>query len=251
MRILISNDDGIHAPGLVALENIARSLSDDVWVVAPETDQSGFAHSLTLHDPLRARKIDERHFAVRGTPTDCIIMGVRHLLPGKPDLVLSGVNAGTNMADDVTYSGTVACAIEATLLGIPAIALSQAYEDFVGRIPFETAEALGPDILKKLVGQGIARGSFINVNFPNCAPDAVTGVEVTRQGNFAYDHGIDVEKRIDARRKPYYWLTFTRGEMQCCEGTDAFAISRHRVSVTPLRLDFTDVDAMDRLRSLF
>ena len=102
MRILISNDDGIHAPGLAALENIARALSDDVWVVAPETDQSGFAHSLTLHDPLRARKIEERRFAVRGTPTDCVIMGVRHLLPGRPDLVLSGVNAGTNMADDVT-----------------------------------------------------------------------------------------------------------------------------------------------------
>jgi 5'-nucleotidase len=251
MRILISNDDGIHAPGLVALENIARTLSDDVWVVAPETDQSGFAHSLTLHDPLRARKFDERRFSVRGTPTDCVIMGVRHLLPGKPDLVLSGVNAGTNMADDVTYSGTVACAIEATLLGIPAVALSQAYEDFVGRIPFETAEALGPDVLKKIVGQGIAHGTFVNVNFPNCAPEAVAGVEVTRQGNFAYDHGIDVEKRIDARRKPYYWLTFKRGEMLCAQGTDAFAISQNKVSVTPLRLDLTDGDAMERMRALF
>lgn len=251
MRILISNDDGIHAPGLVALENIARSLSDDVWVVAPETDQSGFAHSLTLHDPLRARKIDERRFAVRGTPTDCVIMGVRHILPGKPDLVLSGVNAGTNMADDVTYSGTVACAIEATLLGIPAVALSQSYEDFVGRIPFETAEAFGPDILRKLTGQGIAHGTFINVNFPNCPPSEVSGIEVTRQGNFAFDHGIDVEKRIDARHKPYYWLTFQRGEMLCAQGTDAFAISRNKVSVSPLRLDLTDNETMEKLKALF
>ena len=124
MRILCTNDDGIHAPGLQIVERIARSLSDDVWIVAPETDQSGLAHSLTLSEPLRLRKVSDKHFALRGTPTDCVIMGVRHLLPGRPDLVLSGVNAGTNMADDVTYSGTVACAIEATLLGIPAVAFS-------------------------------------------------------------------------------------------------------------------------------
>jgi 5'-nucleotidase len=124
LRILLTNDDGIHAEGLAVLERIARQLSDDIWVVAPEADQSGLAHSLTLSEPLRLRKIDDRHFALRGTPTDCIIMGVRRLMPEPPDLVLSGVNSGANLADDVTYSGTVAGAMEGTLLGFRSIALS-------------------------------------------------------------------------------------------------------------------------------
>src|SRR3954468_6173781 len=128
MRILITNDDGIHAPGLTVYEDIARALSDDVWVVAPETDQSGVSHSLSLNDPLRLREISDRHFAVKGTPTDCVIMGIRHLMhETKPDLVLSGVNRGQNVAEDVSYSGTVAGAIEGTILGVPSIALSQAY----------------------------------------------------------------------------------------------------------------------------
>src|SRR6202045_3908587 len=127
MRILLTNDDGIHAPGLGVLEKIAGSLSDDIWVVAPETDQSGVSHSLSLNDPLRLREIGPRHYAVKGTPTDCVIMGVRHILDDAPDLVLSGVNRGQNVAEDVTYSGTIAGAIEGTILGIPSISLSQAY----------------------------------------------------------------------------------------------------------------------------
>jgi 5'-nucleotidase len=249
MRILISNDDGILAPGLQALEEIASRLSDDVWIVAPETDQSGFAHSLTLHDPLRARRVGERRFAVRGTPTDCVIMGVRELLPGLPDLVLSGVNAGTNIADDVTYSGTVACAIEATLIGIPAVALSQSYDDCQPTIPFETAVAHGSDIIDKVYRQGIGPGTFINLNFPSCPPEAVTGIEVTRQGTFA--HGIGVEARVDARRRPYYWLTYGRGEIETVPGTDAHALKENRISVSPLGLDLTHHAGLDRLRTLF
>ena len=141
MRILLTNDDGIHAPGLGVLEEIARALSDDVWVVAPETDQSGVSHSLSLNDPLRLREIDERHFAVKGTPTDCVIMGIRHILDEKgADLVLSGVNRGRNAAEDVTYSGTVAGAMEGTVLGIPSFALSQAYSFSTKSLPlWETA----------------------------------------------------------------------------------------------------------------
>src|SRR4249919_4291229 len=127
MRILITNDDGVHARGLEVLEEIARALSDDVWIVAPETDQSGVSHSLSLNDPLRLRELSERHFAVKGTPTDCVIMGARHVLPAPPDLVLSGVNRGRNAAEDVLYSGTVAAAKEACVLGIPSFALSQAF----------------------------------------------------------------------------------------------------------------------------
>src|ERR1700736_705415 len=146
MRILLTNDDGIFAPGLDVLEKIARVLSDDVWVVAPETDQSGVSHSLSLNDPLRLREIDARRFAVKGTPTDCVIMGVRHIVEdGAPDLVLSGVNRGQNVAEDVTYSGTIAGAIEGTILGIPSIALSQAYGLETRQSPhWETALRHGP-----------------------------------------------------------------------------------------------------------
>src|SRR3954464_8773216 len=162
MRILLTNDDGIHAEGLATLERIARQLSDDVWVVAPEFDQSGFAHSLSLSDPLRLRKIGERHFAVRGTPTDCVIMGCRKILPELPDLVLSGVNSGSNTADDVTYSGTIAGAMEGTMVGVRSIALSQAYnvrnEERV--VPWETAEALAPALLDRLIRTELPRGVF-------------------------------------------------------------------------------------------
>ncbi|AHB02106.1 stationary phase survival protein SurE [Brucella ceti TE28753-12] len=175
MRILLTNDDGIHAEGLAVLERIARKLSDDVWVVAPETDQSGLAHSLTLSEPLRLRQIDARHFALRGTLTDCVIMGVRHVLPGAPDLVLSGVNSGANMADDVTYSGTVAGAMEGTLLGVRAIALSQEYEYAGDRriVPWKTAEAHAPELIGRLMEAGWPEGVLLNLNFPNCAPEEV------------------------------------------------------------------------------
>src|SRR5215211_6398230 len=153
MRILITNDDGIHAPGLDVCEEIARALSDDVWIVAPETDQSGVSHSLSLNDPLRLRAIDERRFAVRGTPTDCVIMGVRHILfENRPDLILSGVNRGQNVAEDVSYSGTIAGAIEGTILGIPSIALSQAYGPTTRENPhWQTAIKHGPDLIRRVL----------------------------------------------------------------------------------------------------
>src|SRR6476619_7415472 len=176
MRILVTTDDGIHAPGLRVCEAIARALSDDVYVIAPEYDQSGVAHSLSLNDPLRLREVTPRHFAVKGTPTDCVIMGVRHILADhRPDLVLSGVNRGQNVAEDVTYSGTVAGAIEATILGIPAFALSQAYGPN-GRdsISWEVGERQAPAISRKVLEAGIPKGVLVNVNFPHCEP----GVEL-------------------------------------------------------------------------
>lgn len=238
MRILITNDDGIHAEGIAVLERIARTLSDDVWVVAPENDQSGLAHSLTLSEPLRLRKIDDRHFALRGTPTDCIIMGVREVLPERPDLILSGVNSGQNVADDVTYSGTVAGAMEGTLLGIRAIAVSQAYNWDNGRIvPWAVVETLMPDLLKKLVALDLPQGTFLNVNFPNCAVDEVKGVRVTAQGKL--EHGLTIEERADGRGFPYYWLRFGRGKDNPAADSDIKALWDNCVSVTPLHLDFT------------
>ena len=184
MRILVTNDDGIHAPGLKICEEIARALSEDVWVIAPEYDQSGVSHSLSLNDPLRLRQVGERHYAVKGTPTDCVIMGARHVLSDKaPDVVLSGINRGRNTAEDVIYSGTVAGAVEGTILGIPSLALSQAYKSRSGQPPhWETAVKFGPDIIRRVLDAGIPRDVLININFPDCRPNEVKGIAVTTQG---------------------------------------------------------------------
>jgi len=241
MRILITNDDGIHAPGLAVLERIAKSLSDDIFVVAPESDQSGVAHSLSINDPLRLRKISGRHFAVKGTPTDCVIMGVRRLLDGvKPDLVLSGVNNGQNIAEDLTYSGTVAGALEGASLGLPSIALSQAYGPVGHDEAFwDCAETHGPDLIRKIIGLGIPQGTVINVNFPACPPEAVRGVAVTVQGRRDVQT-VTVEERADGRGKPYYWISVARENSTARDGTDLAALAENNISVTPLRLDMTD-----------
>jgi 5'-nucleotidase len=247
MRILLTNDDGIHAEGLESLERVARTLSDDVWVVAPENDQSGYAHSLSISEPLRLRKIGEKRYAVRGTPTDCVIMGARKVLPGLPDLVLSGINSGSNIADDVTYSGTVAGAMEGTLLGIRSIALSQAYtregDDRV--VPYATAEALAPDLLRKLLAMPQQEGVLININFPSCTPQDVKGTQVTSQGKVV--HRLWIDERRDGRGLPYYWMRFGRGESNGKTGTDIHAVENDYVSVTPLQLDFTAYEIRDQL----
>jgi 5'-nucleotidase len=246
MRILLTNDDGIHAEGLAVLERIARELSDDVWIVAPETDQSGLAHSLTLSEPLRLRQVGEKHFALRGTPTDCVIMGIREILPERPDLVLSGVNAGANMADDVTYSGTIAGAIEGTLQGVRSIALSQAVRRDNGRfVPWEVAEAYAPDLIRKLIDVELPDGTFLNLNFPNCDPKDVQGVVVTSQGKL--DFGLTIDARHDGRGLPYYWLRFGERQGHFREGTDIHALKHGKISVTPLKLDLTDYSVQDRV----
>ncbi|MCB1386131.1 MAG: 5'/3'-nucleotidase SurE [Nitratireductor sp.] len=251
MRILITNDDGIHAAGLEACYRIARSFTEDVWICAPETDQSGLAHSLTLSEPLRLRKVTDKRFALKGTPTDCVIMAVREILPEPPDLILSGVNSGQNISDDVTYSGTVAGAIEGALLDIRSIALSQAYswEEGLRTVPWETAEAHAPAIIEKLLDMEFPRRTCVNVNFPNCPPDEIAGLEVTRQGT--YSHGLFMDKRRDGRGFPYYWLRFGREREAPRDGTDIKALAENRISVTPLKLDLTDDAFGASLRSKF
>jgi 5'-nucleotidase len=252
MRILLTNDDGIHAPGLAVLERIAHQLSEDVWVVAPEHDQSGLSQSLTLNDPLRLREADPRHFALRGTPSDCVIMAVHKVLGGKkPDLVLSGVNGGQNVADDVTYSGTVAGAIEGTLMGIPSMALSQAFDWDAGHgiVPWETAEAHAASVIAKLIEFGFEGGRLFNINFPNRPPDKVSGIEITTQGRM--EHGLFIDERRDGRGNPYYWLAYGPRARTKVAGTDINAIDNGRISVTPLNLDFTDHAVAMRLRNHF
>jgi len=253
MRILITNDDGIHAPGLAVLEDIARELSDDIWIVAPETDQSGVAHSLSLNDPLRLREVTPRHYAVKGTPTDCVIMGVRHLmLETPPDIVLSGVNRGRNCAEDVTYSGTVAGAMEGTVLGIPSFALSQTHSAANRQNPFwDTARTHAPGLIRRVLTEGVPHDVLININFPDCPPDEVQGVAVTAQGKRDQEL-LRIEARTDGRGNPYYWIGFTRKVgIGLRPGTDLLALSENRISVTPLRLDLTDEPFMTRLAELF
>ena len=246
MRILVSNDDGIHAPGLEVCEAIARELSSDVWVVAPETDQSGVAHSLSLNDPMRLRQIAPQRFAVRGTPTDCVIMGIRHILDRKPDLILSGVNRGQNVAEDVTYSGTVAAAMEGTLLGVPSIALSQCYgAESAKNLPWDCSRVHGADIVRKVLKAGIPPNILVNINFPNCAPTDVQGVSVAVQGQRKQEL-LRIDERFDGRGNPYYWLAFGRGHSEPGHGTDLEAIANKKISVTPLRLDLTDEPTLTR-----
>jgi 5'-nucleotidase len=252
MRILITNDDGIHAPGLEACEQVARALGGDVWVVAPETDQSGVAHSLSLNDPLRLREIEARRFAVKGTPTDCVIMGVRYIMKELPDLVLSGVNRGRNCAEDVTYSGTVAGAMEGTVLGIPSFALSQSYS-FANRTNpcWETAIKFAPDLIRRVLDAGMPRDVLVNVNFPDCTPDEVVGTAITCQGKRDQEL-LRIEPRRDGRGNPYYWIAFERGgPTGAARGSDLAAIAENRIAVTPLRLDLTDEPFMTQLAELF
>ncbi|HEY3639139.1 MAG TPA: 5'/3'-nucleotidase SurE [Rhizomicrobium sp.] len=251
MRILVTNDDGIHAPGLVVAEKIARALTEDVWVVAPETEQSGASHSLTLSSPLRLREIDSRHFAVSGTPTDCVMMAIAEVMTdARPTLVLSGVNRGANLADDVTYSGTIAGAMEGTALGIPSIAMSQAYGAPAGRdVDWSAAETHAPAVIEKLIAIGWPADVLMNINFPEGDANTVKGVEVTVQGKRDLQTAV-LDRRIDARNVPYYWIGFKRGRSKPPEGTDLNAIHARKISVTPLHLNLTEHRERDRLKPL-
>ena len=253
MRILCTNDDGIHAEGLACLERIAGALSDDIWVVAPEIEQSGASRALTLSIPLRVRKLDDRRFAVAGTPTDCVELAVQELIEGaKPDLVLSGVNRGQNIAEDVTLSGTVAGALQGMALGIPSIALSQAMRIFDDseRAMYETAEAYGPAIVQRLMEVGWPAGEVVmNVNFPDVAPADVSAVEVTRQGRRDFKH-MHAERRTDLRGRDYYWMGFMGKLSNPPAGTDLRAIYDGKISVTPLHIDLTHSETVNRLKGV-
>ena len=249
MRILLTNDDGIHADGLAALERIAASLSDDVWVCAPEYEQSGASRALTLADPIRVRQLSERKFAITGTPTDCVMLGVNELVPGgKPDLVLSGVNRGANLAEDVTMSGTVAGAIEAMALGVRGIALSQMGFYEAGS-SFAPAETFAPGVVRRLVEVGWPADVVLNINFPAREPSEIKEVEVTRQG-FRDAHIRVAEKRTDLRGRDYYWMGFRQTRSSPPEGTDLRALYEGRISVTPLHIDLTHQATVHALKGV-
>jgi len=253
MRILLTNDDGVNAAGLAILEKIARQFSEDIWIVAPTEEQSGSGHSLTLTVPVRLRKLGERRFCVTGTPTDAVMMGLAHILKDmKPDLILSGVNRGANLGEDVTYSGTVSAAMEGALAGIPSIALSQSYarEGMGDTVPFAAAEAWADRVLRPLLAAPFAPRTLVNVNFPALPPAEVKGIRVVRQGLRDYGR-LKIVQRTDTRGYDYYW--FGLGPMIHTPGhaTDLEAIDDGFVSVTPLHLDLTHEPSLERLAEVY
>jgi 5'-nucleotidase len=252
MRILLTNDDGINAPGLKILEAIAASLSDDIWIVAPSEEQSGAGHSLTLGRPVRLRQHDERRFSVSGTPTDSVTMALRKVLPAAPDLILSGVNRGANLGDDITYSGTVSAALEGALAGIRSIALSQVYsKEGVGDdVSFDAALKWGEKALRPLIEMPFAPRTLLNINFPPLLADEVKGIRVARQGFHDYARGSLVEC-TDPRGYPYFWFGLHGIEHTPAHNTDLEAIADGFISVTPLQLDMTDDAAMAKLAERF
>ena len=247
-RILVTNDDGIHAPGLKVLEKIARTLSDDVWVVAPESEHSGASHALTLRRPLQVHKINNRRFAVSGTPTDCVLLAVHHIVPRKrPDLVLSGVNRGANLGEDVIYSGTVAAAMEASLLGIPAIAFSQVRERQI--LHWKTATQFGPDIVRKLTSIDWPKDILMNVNFPPCPPEKVSGVETGGQGRRIST--VEVVRAKDPFDREVLWIGDFPNDDAEDPTSDLSIMLRNAIAVTPLHFDLTHQTLLRRMDGLF
>jgi 5'-nucleotidase len=248
-RILLINDDGIEAPGLEILERIAGVLAREIWVVAPEHDQSGVSHAVSLHHPLRATARGPRRWAVTGTPGDCV-MGLCHLMRGAPpQLLLSGVNRGVNLGIETVFSGTVGGAMTGMMLGVPSIALSQAWTDR-DNVRWETSAALGPGIVRRLIDIGWSAGTCLSINFPDLPPERVGPLTLARQGAGSVE-GMNVEARTDPRGFTYYWVSFRRGDRDQGPESDVEALSSGRIVVTPLRYDRTDEDAYARLtRSL-
>jgi 5'-nucleotidase len=245
MRFLLSNDDGIQASGLAALERVIRELGS-VDVVAPDRERSGAGHSLTLHHPLRVAEITPSHWAVSGTPTDCVLLALEELLPERPDWVLSGINHGPNMGEDVTYSGTVAAAMEGTILGIPSIALSiGGREDF----QFDALEETLRRLVQTLLEYPLEANQLLNVNIPNLPPEKIRGVRVTRLGSRQYHDAV--VRQQDPRGRDYFWIGGSGPEWATDERSDAFAIAEGYISLTPLRLDMTDYKAIVDLEGLF
>jgi 5'-nucleotidase len=253
MRILLTNDDGVNARGLKLLEAVARRFSDDIWVCAPAEEQSGAGHSLTLTKPLRLRRLGDQRFCVTGTPTDSVMMAIAHVMKdGPPDLILSGINRGANLGEDVTYSGTVSAAMEGALAGIPAIALSQVYarSGMGDEVSFSAAEAWAERTLAPLLAAPIPRRTLININFPALPPGEVKGIRAVRQGFRDYGR-LQIVERRDPRGFDYYWFALGPSQQTPGHVTDLEAVADGYVAVTPLHLDLTHEQSLSPLADLY
>ena len=241
-RVMLTNDDGIDAPGMEIMEHIAAQIAREVWVVAPEHDQSGQSHAISLHHALRINDRGNRRYGVTGTPGDCAAIGLCHLMKDHPpQLVLSGVNRGLNLGLETVFSGTVGGAMTAMMLGVPAIAMSQAYTDRQ-HVTWDASRTLGPDVIRKLLALGWGKDAVINVNFPPLPPDQVGEMTLARQG-VGMIAGMNVDTRTDPRGMDYHWLNFRRGDRQQGPESDYTALRAGKIVITPLRYDRTDEDA--------
>jgi len=247
--ILVTNDDGIHSPGLLALSKVMEELGD-VYIVAPDRERSAVSHSLTLHRPLKIEMLREKVYSIDGTPTDCIILGVHKLLPEKPALVASGINIGGNLGDDITYSGTVSGAIEGTILGIPSFAISL----FTGMehthdLHFETASDFASTISRYILEHSLPPDTLLNINIPNRNKSKVVGLKLTRQGKMVYNNSI--KEIYDPRGKRHYWIGGSQLYKKSVGDSDIQAIQDGYISVTPVNLDLTNYEALEFLKNIF
>jgi len=245
-RIMLTNDDGIDAPGLAVLEQIAAELAREVWVVAPEHDQSGVSHAVSLHQPLRVTERGPRRFGITGTPGDCAVMGVCHLMgEAAPELILSGVNRGANLGMETVFSGTVGGAMTGMMLGIPSVALSQAWTDRAN-VPWDTARSLGASVVRRMLEIGWSADTCLNINFPD-RPAADTGEPTLCRQGVGMIRGMDVETRTDPRGLVYHWINFRRGPREQGPESDIDTLRAGRVAITPIRYDRTDERAFAAL----
>ncbi len=247
-RILVTNDDGVSAAGIGILTAVAKSFSKDVWVVAPEVEQSGAGHSLTLHQPLRVRKLGPKRFAVSGTPTDCVLLATMEIIPKRKPatLILSGINRGLNVAEDVTYSGTIAAAMEGALLDYPCIAFSQQQHEEEPML-WDTGEIFARKVIEALQGFSMPQANLISVNIPHRAEGKVKGIALAHQGRRIIGEKLD--GRLDPKGRPYYWIGGPKFEdLEDAPGTDHAFIKEGYVTVTPLMLDLTNREIMEKMR---
>lgn len=243
-HIMLTNDDGVHAPGLKMLFQQSLDLGKTV-IVAPEHDNSAASHSLTMSRPLRVREIAENIYTINGTPTDCVTIGIGKILPQRPDLVISGINPGPNIGDDVSYSGTVSAAIESTMLGIPSIAVSLAAES--EPLHYGTAAAFVVRLAKIILEKGLPKDTLLNVNVPNTASEGIEGVAFTRRGRRLYDDAI--KETFDPWGRKHYWIGGGTPSFDAGEDTDSAAISVNKISITPMHLDPTNYEALTHLQN--
>ena len=251
-RILIVNDDGIDAFGLGVLERVARQIGEEVWVVAPKSEQSGMACALSYSDPIRLLPKGENRFAVDGTPVDCVMVAVSHLMKDEPPhLILSGVNCGQNIGDGLIYSGTVGAALQGSISGIPSIALSQAFGiGGVEEMNWRTAEHFAPSLITKLYESGFSKNMAFNVNFPDRAIDGVEGIALTQQGSIEHPM-LKTVPRKDLRNRTYYWMGFNPYISVPAKGSDRHAVSSGRISITPIQINLTHREIYHDLKARF
>jgi len=243
--ILVTNDDGVHSPGLISLFDVMKNLGD-VYVIAPDRERSAVSHALTMHRPLRVEELRDHVYHINGTPTDCIAVGVNKILPERPAFVVSGINKGANLGDDITYSGTVSAAIESTIMGIPAFAVSLAIQKQTKSLHFETASNIALEIGKYILDSSLPYDTLLNVNVPDVHAPGIKGIKLTRQGKRVYNDSI--QETFDPHGEKHYWIGGGQPYWEHGEDTDIQAVQDNYVSITPIHLDLTNYEALKFLK---